>query len=176
MIMRHIALFRGINVGGKNKVEMPRLKSLFESIDYTNVATYINSGNIIFSSDEALDKIQTDIKINFRKEFNIEVPILIKKQLDLINVVDSIPNNWQNDSIQKTDVAFLFPEIDFADIVDQLPINRDYIDVHYTKGAIIWNVLRKYQNKSQLNKLASSKIYKLMTIRNINTTRYLADW
>ena len=55
--MKYIALLRGINVGGKNKVEMPRLKTLFESLGYTDVHTYINSGNIIFTANSDADSI-----------------------------------------------------------------------------------------------------------------------
>lgn len=56
----YIALLRGINVGGKNKIAMPELKKMFEEIGYQNVVTYINSGNIVFSSnidmEEAIKK------------------------------------------------------------------------------------------------------------------------
>lgn len=46
----YVALLRGINVGGNNKIEMTKLKVLFESLGYTNVVTYINSGNVIFET------------------------------------------------------------------------------------------------------------------------------
>ena len=55
--MNFIALLRGINVGGKNKVEMGQLKNLLETAGYTKVSTYINSGNVLFESDENLDNI-----------------------------------------------------------------------------------------------------------------------
>jgi len=174
--MNYIALFRGINVGGKNKVEMPRLKSLFESIGLDNVESYINSGNIIFNSNDKIDIIWSSIEKNFKYEFGFDVPILVKAQNDIIRIEKSIPENWQNNKEQKTDVAFLFPEIDSPDLLDQLPVNRAFIDVRYAKGAIFWNIDRKYQNKSNLNKIASYKLYKLITVRNINTARYLANW
>ena len=49
---KYVAFLRGINVGGNNKVEMPKLKKAFESSGYKNVATYINTGNVIFESDK----------------------------------------------------------------------------------------------------------------------------
>lgn len=49
---RYIALLRGINIRGKNKVSMAELKHGFENFNYTDVRTYLNSGNVIFSSDE----------------------------------------------------------------------------------------------------------------------------
>ena len=49
---RYIAFLRGINISGKNKVPMAELKQGFERLNYTEVKTYLNSGNVIFSSDE----------------------------------------------------------------------------------------------------------------------------
>ena len=50
---RYIAFLRGINISGKNKVPMAELKQGFERLDYAEVKTYLNSGNVIFSSNEA---------------------------------------------------------------------------------------------------------------------------
>lgn len=174
--MRYISLLRGINVGGKNKVEMNRLKTLLESMDFKEVATYINSGNIIFQSNHNLDDVSQDIKENFVSEFGFDVPILIKTQQEIIQIESAIPTDWKNNKEQKTDVAYLFSEIDNIDTIDELPINKDFVDVRYISGAIFWNVKRENQTKSQLNKLAGHQLYKLMTVRNINTARYLSSW
>lgn len=172
--MRYIALLRGINVGGKNKVEMIRLKTLFESLGYNNVDTYINSGNIIFDSNDKLDVLLSSIENNFKNEFGFNVPLLVKTYNDIKIIANAIPIEWENNIEQKSDVAYLFPEIDSEDTIEQLPINKDFIDVRYTQGAIFWNIDRKYQNKSRLNKLSGHKLYKFMTVRNVNTARYLA--
>ena len=173
---KYIALFRGINVGGKNKVEMKRLKKLFELIGFENVASYINSGNIKFESNEKIDIVWKDIIKNFTNEFSFDVPILVKTQIEIIKIADKIPFEWQNNTEQKTDVAYLFPDIDSADTIEQLPVDRAFIDVRYTPGAIYWNIDRKNQNKSKLNKLVGHKLYQFMTVRNVNTARYLATW
>jgi uncharacterized protein (DUF1697 family) len=55
--VRYIALLRGINVGGNKIVNMKSLKTLFESLGYINVSTYLNSGNVIFDSDEKKETI-----------------------------------------------------------------------------------------------------------------------
>lgn len=173
---KYIALFRGINVGGRNKVEMPRLKALFDSLGYSNIHTYINSGNILFTADENIDSIFTSVEISFLKEFGFEIPILIKDQQDVINIMEAVPVEWSNNKEQKTDVAYLFPEIDYKEVLNELPVKKRYINLIYTPGAIIWNMDRKNQNKSQLNKLVGHKLYKAMTVRNINTARYLGEW
>lgn len=66
---RYIALLRGINISGKNKVPMAELKKGFETLAFVEVKTYLNSGNVIFSSDEdnirkLTDKIEEMIKIS----------------------------------------------------------------------------------------------------------------
>jgi len=174
--MKYIALLRGIYVGGTNIVEMNRLKILFESLGFTNISTYINSGNVIFKSDDNPEIVSDTIITNFEVEFGVSVPILVKLQSVIIKIAEKIPSEWQNDKEQKTDVAYLFPQIDNNETIELLPLNREFIDVRYTKGAIFWNVKREDQNKSQLNKLAGNKLYKLMTVRNIRTARYLENW
>jgi len=163
--MKYIALLRGINVGGNRKVEMKRLKAMLESMGYTNVSTYLNSGNARFESNLA----QTD-------EFGYEIPILIKTQEEIEAIVATIPEEWQNNKEEKTDVAFLFPEIDSEKTIDELPVKREYVDFIYIKGAIIWHIMKKDYNKSQLNKLVGRKLYQLMTVRNVNTARFLGDY
>ncbi len=174
--MRYIALLRGINVGGHRKVEMKKLRELFETLGYLNVSTYINSGNIVFDSDQDRKVIYQSINMNLEKVFSFQIPIILKTIQEMKGIADAVPKKWQNDPTQKSDVAYLFPEIDNENIIDKLPVKKEYIDIHYTCGALYWNVERKNQNKSQLNNLAGHKIYKLMTVRNINTARYLAGY
>ena len=107
-------------------------------------------------------------------EFGFEVPTLVILQDEIKRIVSQIPETWQNDSEQKTDVAFLFSAIDYPEIIDELPVKREYLDISYTPGAVLWHVERKNQNKSQLSKLAGHKHYRQMTVRNINTARYLS--
>lgn len=172
--MKYIALFRGINVGGNRKVEMKKLKELFESLGYTEVSTYINSGNILFESDLDTKSILTKITKTFEKTFDFEIPTLVKTEKEMKKIADAIPKDWQNDPTQRTDIAYLFPEIDSKKIIEELPFKKEFVDVRYTKGAIIWNIKKVNVNKSNLAKLISHKLYKSMTIRNVNTARFLA--
>ncbi len=171
--MKYAALFRGVNVGGKNRVEMKKLRSLLESAGYTDVSTYLNSGNIIFASEKNSDSISLDLYRILQVEFGLDIPILIKTEEDLKTICDAIPRKWQNDKEQRSDVAYLFPEIDSARIIEELPLRQDFMEIRYVSGALIWNMDRGNYNKSHLSKLAGHKLYRLMTIRNVNTARYL---
>jgi uncharacterized protein (DUF1697 family) len=172
--MRYVALLRGINVGGNKGVDMKRLKTLFESLGYLNVSTYLNSGNVIFESEEKKETILKTIKTSMENEFGFEVPTIVKTEEEMRAIASAIPEEWQNDGTHKTDVAYLFPEIDNEKTLDLLPIKREYIDIRYVKGAIFWNVSRKDYNKSHINKIIGKEIYRLMTVRNVNTARRLA--
>jgi uncharacterized protein (DUF1697 family) len=173
--MKYIALLRGINVGGNKKVEMKKLKALFESLEYMNVSTYINSGNIIFHSDKNKESVRQELEKSMKKEFEFEIQVLVKTENEMQKIAASIPTDWCNNNEQKTDVAYLFADVDTKKIIDELPIKKEFIDVRYVKGAIFWNVKRKNYNKSHLNKIISHKAYQSMTVRNVNTARYLAD-
>ncbi len=172
--MKYIALLRGINVGGNHKVEMKKLKILCESLGFVNVSTYINSGNIFFESSEEQDVLQKKMAKLLKKEFGFEIPTLVKTEHQMRAISMAIPKNWQNDTEYRTDVAYLLPEIDSEKVLEELPIKREYLDFFYFAGAICWHLERKNYNRSYLNKLIGHKLYQLMTVRNVNTARYLA--
>lgn len=171
--MKYIALLRGINVGGKNKVEMKKLKDLFATLGFYNISTYLNSGNIIFESK--VKPIQKTIESRINEHFKVEITTLIKSETEMKAIANAIPKEWKNDTEQKTDVAYLFEESDREGIIDELNIAKEYIDIRYVKGAIFWNVLRSNYNKSKINKLIQHKLYKSMTVRNVNTARFLGN-
>ncbi|MCA9391970.1 DUF1697 domain-containing protein [candidate division WWE3 bacterium] len=173
--MKYVALLRGINVGGGRKVDMKILKSELEVKGYEDVSTYINSGNIFFESSKSHDVVRNDFEKLLKSEFGLDVPTLIKTRTQIEKIAKSIPSDWENDKEQKSDVAYLFEEIDNQDVVNQLPFKTEYMTVKYVKGALLWNVARDDVNKSQLSKIVGHKLYKYMTVRNVNTARYLAQ-
>lgn len=173
--MKYIVLLRGINVGGNRKVEMKKLKILFEKLDYQNVSTYINSGNVIFESTRNKKLLTQEITKNLKEEFGFEIPTLLKTDKEMQKIAQAIPDKWQNNTQEKTDVAYLFEDVDSKKIFGELPMNRDYINIIYVKGAVIWNVNRKNYNKSRLNKVIGHKVYQSMTVRNVNTARFLGN-
>ncbi|XDD54088.1 DUF1697 domain-containing protein [Leptospira sp. WS4.C2] len=174
--MKYIALFRGINVGGNRKVEMKKLKTIFESLGFTEVSTYINSGNVIFESNHDPKTVLLAITTGLEKNFDFEIPTLVKTEKEMKKIADAIPIDWQNDPTQRTDIAYLFPDVDSKKTIEELPFKKDFVDVRYVKGAIFWNIKKENVNKSQLAKLISHKLYKSMTIRNVNTARFLVGY
>ena len=174
VIMKYIALLRGINVGTSVRVEMKSLRSLFVSLGFSGVETYINSGNVIFESDVPKKSVTAMIGGALEKEFGAEIPVIVKSQKEMAVIASAIPDEWLNDTEQKTDVAYLFEKIDSPEIIGKLPVKTEFIDIRYVKGAIFWNVSRENYNRSHLNKIIGHELYRLMTVRNVNTARFLA--
>lgn len=171
--MIYVALLRGINVGGNNKVEMKRLKAVFERAGMKNVVTYINSGNIIFEDDSVPPgKLADLLEGVIKDEFGLAIRVLLKDIKTMRAIVGALPDEWQNNDVMRCDVLFLWQEIDTPKIMDQLTF-KDFEQVRYVKGALFWSVARENATRSSLPKIIGTDIYKKMTIRNCNTTRKL---
>jgi uncharacterized protein (DUF1697 family) len=168
--MKYVALLRGINVGGNNKVPMSELKTLFEGLGFTDVQTYINSGNVIFAGNKSLLK---KVEPAFAKQFGFSIKFLFIDQKKLQKIHDAIPIDWTNDAEQKTDVWFLWDECANESSLELLSIREGVDTVLYVDGAIIWHVLKKDINKSGMNDVIGTKLYKNLTARNVNTVRKL---
>ncbi|RIQ36713.1 DUF1697 domain-containing protein [Jiangella rhizosphaerae] len=91
---RHVALLRGINVGGKKKVAMADLRALVAGVGHTDVATYINSGNVVFTSgtpDAGRDELEAAIERAIEAELGLEVAVLVRTHDELAAAVDANP-------------------------------------------------------------------------------------
>jgi uncharacterized protein (DUF1697 family) len=174
--MIYVALLRGINVGGKNKIDMKKLKKCFEDIGMRKVTTYINSGNVIFEdTDHTKGEIAVLLEEAIYKDFSLDIKVLIRSIDDFDLIMKVLPDQWKNDDDMKCDVMFLWEEIDKEILINELNIKHGIDTLMYVPGALLWSVDRKNLTKSGLMKLAASTIYKKMTIRNVNTTRKIYE-
>lgn len=174
--MVYIALLRGINVGGKNKIDMKLLKQTFEQVGMKDVVTYINTGNIIFSySGISKKELSRILEEAIHNDFGLPIKVVIRSVEDVREIINAIPDNWQNDKGMTSDVMFLWDEIDDASVMANLVIKPDIDTVKYVPGAILWSVDKKNVTKSGKSKIIGSKIYKQVTVRNVNTTRKIYE-
>src|SRR5688572_30470865 len=93
----YVILLRGINVGGKNKIPMAALKKCLEELGFSNVLTYIASGNVILDSDKPADEVKDQIEAALPKSFKlnselVKVLVLTPKQLQA--VIDNKPKGF----------------------------------------------------------------------------------
>lgn len=89
--MQYIALLRGVNISGKNKVTMSILKEELEKIGLEEVKTYLNSGNIIFISTLEKNILSKEIKNVIQKTFLIDIPVFIMNYDALKDLLDHCP-------------------------------------------------------------------------------------
>ncbi len=170
--MQYVALLRGINVGGNNKIEMKKLKTVFEEAGLHDVTTYINSGNIVFQDAiRSQNKLVTLLEKAIFENFGLSIKVLIRDFPSIQNTVQMFPSDWTNDADMKCDVLFLWEDVDNEDVLSQLAIKPDIDEVRYVPGAVIWKIDRENLAKSGMKNLIGTKLYKNMTIRNCNTTR-----
>lgn len=173
-MMIYVALLRGINVGGNNKVDMKELKKVFEEAGMSSVKTYINSGNIVFEDSlHEKEELPAILEAAILAHFNLSIKVLVYSFDEFQRVAASIPDNWTNDQDMKSDVWFLWPEADDEAVLEKLTIKPEIDRVNYVPGAVLWSVDKEYVTKSGMQKVIGTKLYKLVTIRNVNTVRKL---
>ncbi len=169
-----VALLRGINVGGRGIINMAALKACFEKLGFENVRTLINSGNVIFQTPSGpAARLGQTIEAGIRKHCKMDIRVTVRSQKELAAICKKIPAAWVTDTITRTDVMFLWPEVDRPQILAEIPTNPAVDRLIYVKGAVIWNVDRKDYTRSKVPKMIGSVFYKNMTARNANTTRKL---
>lgn len=87
----YIAFLRGINVGGKNIIKMTDLKQVFESMGVWEVQTYIQSGNVIFKSNEEESYLCKKIEYEIKAAFGLSVPVVLRMAAELENIICNCP-------------------------------------------------------------------------------------
>ena len=173
--MKYVALLRGINVGGNNKISMSELKQVFEQAGMEAVSTYINSGNVIFQSELPKIEVTQTLEQAIENKFGFTVKVVTCDEHRLAALAKALPDSWVNDASMKCDVMFLWENIDNPGILQKLTIKPGIDKVRYAPGALLWAVDRKQVTQSGMFKLVGTDLYKQMTIRNCNTLRKLAS-
>lgn len=173
--MKQIALLRGVNVGGKNKIIMEELRQLFGSIGLKNVESYIQSGNIVFESSD--DEVTNGVKIEeaILKEFGLKIPAFVISEERLVNALEMNPF----DTLEFKPSYLLFIFLDGAPNCQQM----DQIATAKTDGELtemINQVIYAYypngsgRSKLSLN-LIESKLGVKATARNLTTIEKLVE-
>jgi uncharacterized protein (DUF1697 family) len=103
----HVALLRGINLGGHNKVPMADLRDIMTSLGHTDVATYIQSGNVAFSTNRAdTATVAADIEQAIEDRLGVRSPVLVLSRADLARIAQDNP--YQDEpNLRAVHVVFL---------------------------------------------------------------------
>jgi uncharacterized protein (DUF1697 family) len=174
--MTYVAFLRGVNVGGKGIVSMAAIKEALVALGLSDVRTYINSGNIIFSTRASgVHQLTARIEKALEQHTGMAIKVLVMDHKTLKKVVDAIPRNWVDDKTMRTYVLLLWKELDDRGILDHLPIKPGVDELRYTRGAVVWRVDRENVGRSHMNRIVGTPLYKKITIRSANTIRKLNE-
>jgi uncharacterized protein (DUF1697 family) len=169
--VKHVALLRGINVGGKHKVEMAALRAGFEAAGLRDVATYLNTGNVVFGGKASVRRLESIVS----EVAGFDVAVLVRSATQLAEVVGAIPPAWVAGKDERCEVLFLGPEDDEPGVVEQLPHNPDVEELAYVPGAVLWHLDRTRYTKSRMTKVIGTDLYRRMSMRSAGTVRKLAE-
>lgn len=171
----HIALLRGINVGGKNKLPMKDLASLFEDAGCSDVQTYIQSGNVVFSAKAAVTRrLPSAMAQAIEARFGLQVPVILRSATELGAVLRDNPFVQQGADPSTLHVAFLAAAPKAAQVAALDP-NRSPPDVFVVRGGEIFLHCPKGMARSKLtNAYFDRKLGTTSTLRNWNTVQKLA--
>jgi Uncharacterized protein conserved in bacteria len=174
--MVFVALLRGINVGGNNKVDMKQLKRTFEGLGLTQVVTYINSGNIVFSDElRSSEELAAKLEEAILADFGLAIRVMIRTLDEIRIIMDKLPEDWTNDANMKSDVLYLWEEYDRESVLEELHIKPGIDRVLYAPGAILWSYDKVNATKSGMTKIIGTKLYRQVTVRNVNTARKIYE-
>jgi uncharacterized protein (DUF1697 family) len=172
----YVALLRGINVGGNNMIKMSALRDSFERLGFKDVATYINSGNVLFKTRDAdARKVEKKIERMLAADYQLPCKVVIRSAEEMASLVNKLPKDWTGDKDRRYNVIFLRHTIDSKDIVDGLKFKPDIENVTYVPGTLLWSAQVKDITRTAMLKLSSHRMFQEMTVRNLNTTKKLHE-
>jgi uncharacterized protein (DUF1697 family) len=171
-----VALMRGINVGGKNKLPMKDLVGLFEEAGCVGVRHYIQSGNIVFGATTALAKrVPALITSAIQRDFSLEVPVVVRSRDEMRAVVKNNPLLAKGAPVESLHVVFL-ADVPTAAAAASLDPNRSPPDTFVVRGGEIYVSCPNGIGNSKLtNAYFDSKLRTTSTGRNWRTVLQLVE-
>jgi len=173
---KFIALLRGINVSGQRLIKMSDLKILFEKVGFKGVETYLQSGNVIFTSKEtSTEKLSLKISSAIKKQFGFDVQLIVVTLEEIEQVIKKNPFIKKKKEVEKLYVVFLsekplIENMDKLNSIDYAPeeyiIDEKYIYLFVPNG---------YGKAKLNNNLFENKLKVFGTTRNLNTIKALFE-
>ena len=173
-MVAYVAMLRGINVGGKNKIKMSDLQALFVGLGHADVTTYIQSGNVVFTSGaKSAAAVTAAIEQRIVREFGAEVSIVLRTKAELAKVIAGNP--FADGDLAKVHVTFLAKKPE-APLVRALAEHRSPPDEFRIVGREVYLRCPNGYGKTKLNNTFWERKLKVgATTRNWNTVTKLFE-
>ncbi|WP_299681004.1 DUF1697 domain-containing protein [uncultured Tenacibaculum sp.] len=160
----YIVILRGINVSGKNKLPMQELRVMLEGLEFSEVKTYIQSGNIVLKSSKETIEVEKIIKVGISKTFGYDVPVLARTVTEWEKAIANNPYSEVEEKQQYFTFLSAIPEIKSFDIDAKADTYEVIDDVVYV------NAVGGYGKTKLTNNLFEKKLNVTATTRNLKTT------
>ena len=168
---RYVSLFRGINVGGNQLVKMDALKVLHTSLDLQDIQTYIQSGNVVFTSDNPnVTQIQKDIEDGFAQKFGFQVKVMVRTADEFNKIIENNP--FQNQPVKESKfvVALFLASDPVSTALEDIKMTYTGPEEIHIVGKEAFIYYPEGQGRSKLtNTFLEKKLKTVGTARNWNT-------
>ena len=170
-----IAFLRAINVGGRT-VKMDRLREIFETMGFSNVETFIASGNVIFETKaKDVGKLEKTIEKELKEKLGFEVVTFIRSDSELAGIADYKPYSKSKiDSATALNVVFLSEPLDAKSKRLVMALKTDIDDFHVHGREVYWLCLKKQSESKFSNNLLEKTLGMKSTMRGMNTVMKMA--
>jgi len=172
---QYAALLRGINVGGNNLIKMTALKACFEALGFSEVRTYIQSGNVLFHTSETEPaRLTNHIEEALSKTFNYFSRVVLRSDEKMKDIVTTAPEGFGSDPASyRYDVIFLKEPLTAAEAMQSVTTKEGVDQAFAGNGVLYFSRLISKATQSRLARIITMPVYQSMTIRNWNTTTRL---
>ncbi len=172
----YVALLRGINVGGRNLVAMEDLRRAFDAEGFGDVRTYIQSGNVLFTSDAPRTSLESDIEGMLERRLGVPLVVVLRSRTQMRNVVGNAPPGFGDQPDRyHSDVIFLKSPLAARQAMRVVEL-RDGVDQAWPgTGVLYFARLSERRTQSRMSRIVGTPEYQRMTIRSWSTTTKLVD-
>ena len=170
----HVALLRGINVGGNNPVRMTDLADAFRTAGYDNVRTVLASGNVLFTSTSSSPRtLEADLERMLGTTFGTAFPVVVRSRAELAKIIDSAPAGHDSPKLRR-DVFFLKHPLTAKQAMAHVPELNDDVDTMTAgSGVLYFSRVKATATKTRIQEFMAMPIYKQLTVRTWGTTTKL---
>ena len=174
--MEYVALLRGINVGGNNKVVMSELREQIEAAGFGHVRTYINSGNLLFEAEAPREDVAQRVEDLLARHYDFPIRLALLTGQDYLAQLDELPDWWHGE-VARRDALFYTRGLDRDHVRERIEaMELGDEAVHFGEHAVFWG---KFDEKSFLKtayhkRLLREDFYRQVTIRSGSTVEKIA--
>ena len=176
--MEYVALLRGINVGGNNKVVMSELRAQIAAEGFGHVRTYINSGNLLFEAedDAPSEDVAQAVEDILARHYDFPIRLALLTAQDYLVQLDELPDWWHGE-VARRDALFYTRGLDRDHVRERIEaMELGDEAVHFGEHAVFWG---KFDEKSFLKtayhkRLLREDFYRQVTIRSGSTVEKIA--